>query len=214
MRTSLIWLLCSSSAWSSGLKGSVSLPSEPKLDATPGLWRVENGVLPVVPRGDLREVLVLLEPDDPPSKKLEAVQTSFELRGVRLDPRLVAVPEGSEITFKNNDRWPHMLFVENMPKLLDGALPPGQSRAKKFSTAGDYQIRDEEFPHVRASLIVVRTPYYSGVDEHGNFRIEAPEGHYTLRVYWRNGWAMQQPINIGAHTTEMAIHVPAKASKK
>src|SRR3989442_2851024 len=88
--------------------------------------------------------------------------------------------------------------------------PAGQSRAQKFHAVGEYPIRDEELPHVQGAIVVVATPYLAQVDDKGAFKIEAPEGHYTLRVYHHGAWVVSRALEVQAHNNDVSVHVPAR----
>jgi hypothetical protein len=84
-------------------------------------------------------------------------------------------------------------------------------RAQRFLAPGEYRILDEEYPHVAGTVVVVDTPYVAGVDERGAFRIEVPEGRYTLRAYWRGAWLAGRPLEVGPHTPDVVLHLAARA---
>lgn len=200
------------------VRGTVTLPPEPRtLDTRDGHWRVENGILPIAPRvPDPRtEVVVTLEggPDAERTDKPAPPPVTVELHGLRLDPKVAVAEVGASITFKNSDRVPHTLYFENADSLLPPApLPSGQSRSVTLHAAASYRVRDEEFPHVQGTVVVVETPHAAIVDDKGAFKLDVPEGKYTLKLYWRGNWVMSQPLDVSAKTTEVALTVPAGAA--
>ena len=70
-------------------------------------------------------------------------------------------------------------------------------------------MRDEEYPHVDGTVLVVQTPYVARLDEKGNFKLEVPEGKYTLKVFFRDKWVTTQPLEVTSRTTEVIVQVPA-----
>jgi plastocyanin len=199
-----------STASAATVRGSVMLPPEPRAADRDAHWRVENGVLPIGPRvPDPRlDVIVVLE--GAPNAKAQLPNMTMALHGLRLDPRVVAIPVGGTIEFKNDDRVPHTLFVEKATTLMPPTpTPAGQSRAQKFYAAGEYRIRDEEYPHVDGTILVVQTPYVVRLDEKGNFKLDVPEGKYTLKVFWRDKWVATQPLEVTGRTSEVTVQVPA-----
>lgn len=194
------------------VRGTVTLPAADKSADTPsGYWRVENGLLPIGPRADQRgEVVVIIEGEAPPKAK-EATSVTVELHGLKLDPRVAVITVGGTVTFKNSDRVPHTLYVDHAESLMPPLpTPTGQSRAQKFSAAGAYRVRDEECPHVDG-MVLVTDAAYAILDDKGSFKLDVPEGHYTLRVLWRGAWAYSQPVTVGAHAQELAVTVPPRA---
>jgi hypothetical protein len=221
MRGAVVVILgLSGLAHASTVRGTIALPPEPRAaDTRDGHWRVENGVLPIAPRtADSRsELIVVLEgpnahakPDAPPPQ-----QVVVDLHGVRLDPKVVLAPMGATVVFRNDDRVPHTLYLEHATSLMPAApTPAGQARSVKFLAAGEYPVRDEEFPHVEATIVVVQSPLATQPDDKNNFKLDAPEGHYTLKVFWRNAWVVEQPLDVGSsRTTEVSIQVPPPAAR-
>jgi plastocyanin len=194
------------------VRGTVTLPPETP-DGHESQWRVENGVLPVGPKvPDPRtDVIIVLEPKGGRAPAHEATASAtMELHGLRLDPRVTAITAGTTVEFKNSDRVPHTLFVDRATSLMAPVpTPAGQTRSQKFLVAGEYRVRDEEYPHVRGAVLVVGSPYFTRLDERGTFKLEVPEGRYALRVFARDTWAVTQTLDVVAHTPDVAIVVPA-----
>jgi hypothetical protein len=211
-------LIIGLSAWASAaaaatVRGSVLLPPEPRVADHDAHWRVENGVLPVGPRTpDPRlDVIVVLE--GAANSKVQLPNATVTLHGLRLDPRVVAIPVGGGVEFKNDDRVPHTLYVEKATTLMPPTpTPAGQTRAQKFFAAGEYRVRDEEYPHIDGTVLVVQTPYVARLDEKGNFKIDVPEGKYTLKVFWHDHWAVTQTLEVAAHSNEVNVQVPAASA--
>jgi hypothetical protein len=106
---------------------------------------------------------------------------------------------------------PHTLYVERETSFMPPEpTPSGQTRSQKFMAAGEYRIRDEEYPHLRGEVVAVETPYVAQLDERGAFKLEVPEGRYTLRVFWRGAWVVSRPVEVSARGAELAVRVPAK----
>jgi plastocyanin len=208
--TIVVMATWASAASAATVRGSVMLPPEPRSADRDAHWRVENGVLPVGPRvPDPRlDVIVVLE--GAANAKAQLPNATVTLHGLRLDPRVVAVPVGGSVEFKNDDRVPHTLYVERATTLMPPApTPAGQTRAQKFFAAGEYRVRDEEYPHVDGMVVVVQSPYVARLDEKGNFKLDVPEGKYTLKVFWRDHWAATQALEVTGRTTEVTLQLPA-----
>lgn len=203
-------LLCATNASATTVRGSVLLPAEPRAAEHESHWRVENGVLPLGARvPDPRaEVIVVLE--GAANGKTPLPNATVTLHGLRMDPRVVVVPLGGAVEFKNDDRVPHTLYIERASSLMAPApTPAGQSRTQKFYAAGEYRVRDEEYPHIEGTVLVQQSPFYARLDDKGGFKLEVPEGKYTLKVFWRDKWVATQPIEVGTRTTEVTVQVPA-----
>jgi plastocyanin len=202
-------------AQAAAVRGTVLLPAEPRPPDQDAHWRVENGMVAIGPRvpDPHLDVLVALESTDAHKESLP--NATVELHGVRLDPRVTFISIGGTVEFKNNDRVPHTLYLDRASSLMPATpTPAGQTRGQKFFAAGEYQIRDEEYPHVEGTVVVLATPYVTRLDERGIFKLEVPEGKYTLRVLWHGSWVVQQTLEVGSRTTEVTVQVPATGSKR
>jgi plastocyanin len=212
IRAGLVALLLCSTASATTVRGSVSLPAEPRGADHDAHWRVENGVIAIGPRSpDPRlDVIVVLE--GAAAKDVRVPNATVELHGLRLDPRVVVIPVAGTVEFKNADRVPHTLYVEHATTLMKPEpTAAGQSRSQKFYAAGEYRVRDEEYPHIDGMVLVLQTPYFARLDDKGQFKMELPEGKYTLRVFYRDRWVLSQAMDVGSRTTDVTIQVPATA---
>jgi hypothetical protein len=218
MRVAWLWIVAFSQvAAAATVRGTITLPAEARsADAREGHWRVENGVLPIAPRvPDPRTgVIVVLESANAPKKEPDKSTVTIDLRGLRLDPQVLAVPIGATVSFKNADRVPHMLYFEGGSSLLPPeATPSGQSRAVRVLAAGEWIVRDQEYPHIEGAIVVSPSPWFTTVDDRGAFKIDAPEGKYTLRVFWRGQWVMTQPLEVGPRSTDVSLQLPAPSAR-
>ncbi|HEY2749688.1 MAG TPA: hypothetical protein VGL86_33940 [Polyangia bacterium] len=206
----IIGLLVASTATAATVRGTVMLPPEPRAADHDAHWRVENGVLPVGPRTpDPRlDVIVVLE--GAANAKAQLPNATVDLHGLRLDPRVVAIAVGGSVEFKNDDRVPHTLFVEKATTLMPATpTPAGQARTQKFYASGEYRVRDEDYPHIDGTVLVLQTPYVTRLDDKGGFKLDVPEGKYTLKVFYRDRWAVTQAIEVTGRTSEVNVQVPA-----
>jgi hypothetical protein len=174
---------------------------------------VENGVLPIGPHLPDPHLDVIVAIDAPAKKEAALPDAQVELHGLRMEPRVIVIPVGGAVDFKNSDRVPHTLYLEHAASLMPPTpTPSGQSRKQKFFAAGEYHVRDEEFPHVDGMVLVLQTPYFARLDEKGTFKLDLPEGRYTLRVFWHDKWAITQSLEVGKATTEVNLQVPPPAT--
>jgi len=209
----IIVALWASTAAAATVRGTVMLPPEPRVVDHDAHWRVENGVIPVGPRVPDPHLDVIVVLEGATSGKTQLPNATVTMHGLRLDPRVVAIPVGGAVDFKNDDRVPHTLYVEKATTLMPATpTPAGQTRTQKFYAAGEYRVRDEDYPHIDGTVIVVQTPYVARLDEKGNFKLDVPEGKYTLKVFWHDHWALSQPLEVTAHANEVTVQVPAASA--
>ncbi|HEX4460137.1 MAG TPA: hypothetical protein VIA18_19295 [Polyangia bacterium] len=215
VRVGLIAILVALAATASAtpVHGTVALPAEPRAPDHDAHWRVENGVIGIGPRVPDPRLDVIVAFDGAAPKDAKVPNATVELHGLRLDPRVVVVPVGGSVEFKNSDRVPHTLYIEHATSLMKPEPTPSQqSRTQKFYATGEYRVRDEEYPHIEGDVLVLQTPWFARLDDKGQFKIELPEGKYTLRVFWHDKWTVTQPLDVGAKAAEVTIQVPATAT--
>jgi plastocyanin len=215
----LAWLvLLSGAAHAATVRGLVTLPADARASERDGHWRVENGVLPVGPRlPDPRsDVVVMLEggPAREAKKEEKAATVTVQLKGLRLDPRVVVAAPGTSVTFKNEDRVPHTLYADGAQTAIPPEpTPSGTSRTVKLTGRGEYTVRDQDWPHIEGA-VVITDAYAVQCDDKGQFKTDVPEGRYVLKVWYHGAWVHSQPIEVGPRTTELKIDVlPASIRK-
>jgi hypothetical protein len=197
MRCVALALLLAAPAGAGSLRGTIFFPQEASRsnDRPLANWRVENGILPIV----------VLEPEK--AKAPPAAEVSVTARALRLEPRVLVAGVDSTCIFKNDDRLARMLYMKGGEQVMGReATAPGATRSIKLTAAGEYEVRDVDFPHAQTTLVVVDTPYFGRSDDKGSFKIEAPEGKYTLKVYFRGAWAASQPVEVG-HGGEVLVRL-------
>lgn len=100
-------------------------------------------------------------------------------------PSLLVVPAGSTIAFPNRDSVLHNVFSRTPGATFDlGNYGPGQSRQQVFSKPGLITVNCSVHHMMRATVVVMATPYYTRPDRNGRFELtDLPPGAGTL-VYW------------------------------
>ena len=100
-------------------------------------------------------------------------------------PSLLVVPAGSTLAFPNRDSVLHNVFSHTPGAAFDfGNYGPGQSRQQVFSKPGLVIVNCSVHHSMRATVVVMATPYYTRPDKNGRFELSGlPSGTGTL-VYW------------------------------
>lgn len=110
-------------------------------------------------------------------------------------PALLVVPAGSTVAFPNRDTVLHNVFSRTPGAIFDlGNYGPGQSRQQVFTRPGLITVNCNVHYTMRATVVVMATPYYTRPDKNGRFELTGlPPGPGTL-VYWhpRTAAAMTQ----------------------
>lgn len=169
-------------------------------------WRIENGILPItpLPSEPHSDAVVILVPRQVAApKELDKELTddqlphvSIELKALRAQPAVAVAAVNSIFQFKNSDSVAHSLYLLHGTRVMPPEpTAPGQVRSLKFGAEGAYELRDVDFPHLRSTLLVVTTPYFTHADEKGGFSLDVPEGtSYTLKVFFHGTWMAEQPV--------------------
>jgi plastocyanin len=137
---------------------------------------------------------------DGPDLKAEPVASgaTFEQRGYQFVESLLVVPVGARVAFPNLDPDYHNVFSLSKAKRFDlGRYKPEEKPAPvvTFDKPGIVRLFCEIHEHMRGTIVVVDTPYFTRTAEDGTFTLGGvPPGSYTLRVWLdeRRNW--QQPV--------------------
>lgn len=198
------------------VKGVVRLPEGARSTRLfQGYWRLENGNVPVQSSGGAKAetavVLFGVNGARPPAARTVTV----EIGGLDARPRLVVVGPGSVLELKNTGKVTHEFSTPEQPSVMPiERLPPGGIRRQMFSAVGGYMVQCAEYPHITISVLVVDSPYFSTLDEKGNFSIpNLPEGKVTLKVWTRGRWAHEQEIETGS-SSDLTVKVPNPNEKE
>jgi plastocyanin len=100
-------------------------------------------------------------------------------------PRVLAVPVGSKVDFRNEDDIFHNVFSLSAPNDFDtGLYRQGASYSQVFRKAGPVQVLCNIHASMIAHVFVVDSPYYTQADAGGAFTIKnVPPGEYELETW-------------------------------
>jgi plastocyanin len=198
------------------VKGTVRLPDSARGGRLhQGYWRLENGNVPVRPSAGKSSAVVILDSISgvhaPPPKTV-----TVEISGLDAQPRIVVIGPGSVVEFKNVGKITHELSTPaDVSVMAIERLNPGTFRHQKFGVPGGYLVRCSEYPHLAISVIVVDSPFYSIVDDKGDFQIPAgvPDGKATLKVWSMGRWMHEEAIDTSGKQ-DLTIRVAGKNGKE
>lgn len=196
--------LCYGLALAGEVDGRVVLPPnfKPAEEKSGAYWRVENGIVRVLPSlRDPRGTMVVVLEGSESKPKPPPVHPAMVLREGGLWPPVLPVIAGSTVDFKNEGRLTHSLSAGGTEgaKFSNLSQGPGVKRSHRFDTPGVYEIRCADVPHIRAVVLALSTSLFSPVDERGGFKIAgAPPGRYSLRVWYAGNYVHGQPIDVPA----------------
>lgn len=111
--------------------------------------------------------------------------------GCRYLPHVVAAPVGSKVFFKNSDRTPHNVRVEDVQEdILMNVAQPRTGDVDTFAVqdVGPMSVGCDYHPWMNAYVFGVDNPYYAVTGPDGLFELtDIPPGEYELRL-WLNGF--------------------------
>lgn len=109
------------------------------------------------------------------------LQREFQFR-----PAILPLQTGSSVEFPNLDDTYHNIFSYSKPKRFDlGRYRKDEHPAAvRFDKPGVVKLYCEIHDHMRGTIVVLDTPYFTRTDTNGVFRLERlPVGRYTLKAW-------------------------------
>ncbi|HEY0715656.1 MAG TPA: hypothetical protein VGF45_23440 [Polyangia bacterium] len=100
-------------------------------------------------------------------------------------PRVVAVPVGSTVDFRNDDPYYHNVFSLSAPQKFDtGLYASGLSYTQTFDRPGPVELLCNIHSSMIGYVVAVDTPYYTQPRGNGTFVIrQVPPGRYELSAW-------------------------------
>ena len=139
-----------------------------------GQTGVKDSVVWVEPKGEA--------PTFQPSSKLPELSQM----ALQFQPAVLPVLVGTTVSFPNRDTTYHSVYSFSRKQRFEiGLYRPGETRTVKFDKTGEVKIFCNIHHTMRATVLVLPTPYFSKTDANGAFTISnLPAGDYTVKV-WR-----------------------------
>ena len=117
-------------------------------------------------------------------------------------PRVLSVPLGSTVEFRNDDLIFHNVFSLSRPQPFDlGLYRAGDSRARTFTSPGVYQVFCNIHPQMNAVIVVAPSPFTAVATPDGRFTLEMPDGRYRLTALSERASAVSVEITSGQGTS-------------
>ena len=126
----------------------------------------------------------------------------IDQRGLKFQPNLVAVQQGTTVEFLNSDTVAHNVFwtkVGDNKKLTHnlGTWPQGEKKAFKFDNPGAVPVLCNVHPEMSAYIVVSPTPFFAVTDESGSYKIEnVPDGSYTVTAWHEGAKNQSKPVTV------------------
>ena len=126
----------------------------------------------------------------------------IDQKGLKFQPNLVAVQQGTTVEFLNSDTVAHNVFwtkVGDNKKLTHnlGTWPQGEKKAFKFDNPGAVPVLCNVHPEMSAYIVVAPTPYFAVTDQSGSYKIEnVPDGSYTVTAWHEGAKKQSKPVAV------------------
>jgi plastocyanin len=160
-----------------------SLPEAARAPEPTNVSGMVSGGGPVGPGG---AVLWLrrLDGPTPPVRPLRKPKVVSQKDKVFI-PRVVAVPVGSKVDFRNDDPYYHNVFsLSDAEKFDTGLYASGRSYVQSFEKPGPVELLCNIHASMVGYVVVVDTPYYTQPRGNGAFLIRnVPPGRYELSAW-------------------------------
>jgi len=186
------------------VKGQAELPAKPGVAISSQRY---SNIVGRIGKPKDHVGVVWLEGDFP--KPAEAPAVTIGQRDYQFEVAVAAVPVGAKVLFPNHDDAYHNVFSYSKAKRFDlgrylkGETPP----AVVFDQPGIIKLYCEIHEHMRATIVVVDSPYYTTTDADGNFRLaNLPPGKFKLKAWLGRKKLVEREVSVSeGRTLEMNL---------
>lgn len=154
-------------------------------------------------------VVVLRRADGPtPRPRATRVQAIVQ-KDKRFVPRVLAVPVGATVEFRNDDELLHNVFSLSKPNDFDlGLAGRGITRERVFTAPGPVNLLCNIHSSMGGYVYVADSPWFAQADAGGRFSIKGvPPGEYEVEVW--HEWAsrpVKQAVRVSG-ATELSLSI-------
>lgn len=120
-------------------------------------------------------------------------------RSLRFDPRVLAIPVGTTVSFPNEDPVFHNVFSYSRARRFDlGRYRKGKSRSVTFDEPGLVEVFCDVHSSMQAFILVVESDFVTQPASDGSFVIDGvPEGPQKLVVWHPDHGEQEFTITVG-----------------
>ena len=139
----------------------------------------------VLKQKDYSGVVVWLEPVNGTAPIATRRTFTINQKNKRFSPHVVVMPQGSELTFPNNDPIFHNAFSTFSGQPFDtGLYPPGGTQKVVFRRSGIVRVFCNIHSNMSAVVVVTPSPWFAVSGKDGRFSIlNVPAGEYQLKIW-------------------------------
>ena len=121
--------------------------------------------------------------------------------GRRFAPRVLALPAGEPLEFRNDDRvWHGAFSVSKGASFELGKRAPGAVDTVRFAAPGVVALRCDIHPQMTAYVVVTPNHAFARPDSTGSWRLpDVPPGTYVVHAWHPDGREVQRQVVMPAH---------------
>jgi plastocyanin len=118
-------------------------------------------------------------------------------------PRVLAVPNGSTVSFPNEDPIFHNVFSLSTPQPFDlGLYRSGASKTRTFTEPAAYHVFCNIHPQMVAFLVVAPSSWVATAGPDGTWRLDVPPGRYRITALSERASPVAIEIAVGSNTPQ------------
>lgn len=141
------------------------------------------------------------------SAPAEVAQSQYQFA-----PGLLAIRRGTVVRFPNRDDEYHSVFSYSKAKRFDlGRYHKDETAAEMvFDQAGVVKLYCEIHDHMRGSILVLDTPFFTKTDASGRYRIEGvPAGDVVVKAWVGEDAVRERRVSVGKDA-RVTVDFPAE----
>jgi plastocyanin len=193
------------------IEGKVTLPPRSAEALEQPRYAIKYGTTPAPPEPPV--AAVYLEGSFPASAKTDtAAPAQMGQKNFQFITGLLVIQKETRVQFPNYDDEYHNVLSFSKIKRFDlGRYRKDvQPAALMFDQPGVVRLRCEIHEHMRGTVLVVDTPYFTKTDTNGVYRLEnLPAGNYILKAWVKEDVTWQRPVDLKAGET-IKVDFPPK----
>ncbi len=183
----------------STVEGTVPLSARPAPAAINQRYQAAGGV---VATPEPPTAVVYLEgsfPAPATNATTHLIQTNLQF-----NVALLPVQKGTLVAFPNQDEVYHNVFSYSKTKRFDLGRYRKEDKpaTQTFDKPGAVKLFCEIHEHMRATILVLDTPYFVKTDAQGKYRMtNLPSGKYTLKAWLDEKVILEKPVELKLNET-------------
>ena len=156
--------------------------------------------MPEICSPEVIPAVTILDPIGAATSAASAVATEphfIDQRGLRFEPRVVAMRVGEVLRFGNADPELHNVHIQGAGVVFNQGVAPAGSVEFVPDKSGVFRVVCDVHTHMRAFIVVGDSPWVTTCGGSGVFRFrDVPEGRYQLHVWHELGTPLTRDVEV------------------